>query len=176
MKIFLIGFMGVGKTTIGKKLAAQTKYGFIDSDKYIEQKSGATVSEIFQNKGETAFRELEMSFLQSEIQSNTVVALGGGTPCYKNNMDVINQLGISIYLKMNGAQIANRLKHAKAKRPLIDQFKSDDKKLKEFISDKLKERETFYNRAHIKVDASNFDSMKLKTLIEMIQLFEQSHS
>jgi len=176
MKIFLIGFMGVGKSTLGKRLAAKLGYTFIDSDKFIEDQEEMSVSEIFEKNGEEAFRDLELLFLKSELDDKTVIALGGGTPCYKNNMNFINQLGISVYLDMHEALLTNRLMHAKGKRPLIEAFKNDEHKLKGFIEEKLKERRPFYDQAHIKIDASNFNASKLDALIEMIQSSEQSHS
>ena len=101
MKIFLIGFMGAGKTTVGKKLAKKMNYTFTDTDQIIEKTYKTSISTLFENKGENKFREIERRTLLSINGENQIVSTGGGTPCYLNNMKWIKKNGISIYLKLN---------------------------------------------------------------------------
>jgi shikimate kinase len=102
MLIFLIGFMGSGKTSIGKKLAKKMKYAFLDLDQEIEKQENLSISEIFEIHGEDYFRVLEKKVLVDLTQlSNTVVSCGGGTPCHYNNIELINNAGISIYLQLS---------------------------------------------------------------------------
>ena len=176
MKIFLIGFMGVGKTTIGKRLAAKLNFNFVDSDAAIEKNEGQTITEIFSDKGENYFRTLERSFLETELENNSVVALGGGTPCFQDNMELINKMGITVYLQMPTGLIVNRLKNAKGKRPLIEAVKEDEEQLRKVVEAMLNERFPFYEKASITADASNFNASKMDSLIQLIQLSQQSHS
>lgn len=123
--IVLVGFMGCGKSTLGKKIAKKLNIPFIDSDQEIERLEGISVSEIFALKGEKYFRKLEHDFLLKlkESQSNTaekiVLSCGGGMPCFFDNMQLLNELGASFYVKLSAFELAKRLTLAKTKRPLI---------------------------------------------------------
>jgi shikimate kinase len=146
MIIFLIGFMGSGKSTTGKKLAKRLGYGFLDTDKMIVERFGMSINEIFETLGEGKFRETEASLLgEIVLKKNLVVSTGGGLPCYGNNMDTINRYGISIYLKAGPEELYERLITRKYKRPLIKDL--PDEELRKFIALKLTEREPYYNRA-----------------------------
>jgi|ERR1051326_9169529 shikimate kinase len=146
MKIFLLGYMGSGKSTIGKELAEKLKMDFIDFDTYIETKEKKSVSEIFEKEGEEKFRELEKKHLNEIIKKdNAVISLGGGTPCFNNNIETINKNGISIYLQMSVNALVKRLINAKRKRPLIKEMNEVD--LKFFIATNLEKRISFYNQA-----------------------------
>ncbi len=149
MTIFLLGFMGSGKSTIGKSLAITLGYNFIDLDHYIENQEGRSVSEIFAAKGEDHFRELETRYLKELAlsEANTVLSLGGGTPCFNNNMKLANSLGITVYLQTGNDELYDRLKDQTANRPLLSG--KNEEELKGFITGKVHEREPFYNQSKI---------------------------
>jgi len=151
--LYLIGFMGVGKTTIGKQLAVKHNINFIDTDKEIEKITNNHISEIFQKNGEDYFRQLESITLKTLPKKN-IVACGGGLPIYNNNMKFIKKSGSSIYLKASANElfirISNNLKNKN--RPLIQNKSNED--LKEFIKNKLVEREKFYLMADYTIDTS----------------------
>ena len=158
MIIVLIGYMASGKTSIGKKLASKLNYSFLDLDDYIEEKENLTVSEVFKTKGEIYFRKQEAHYLKALLQSenNTILSVGGGTPCYSGNMDVIlaaNNVKC-IYLKASLPTLANKLLRKKAKRPLISHIETIEE-MTEFIGKHLFERSHFYNQAEIKVSIDN---------------------
>ncbi|OFY35698.1 MAG: hypothetical protein A2W91_14050 [Bacteroidetes bacterium GWF2_38_335] len=161
MKIYLIGFMGSGKTTAGKKLAAHLGYRFIDLDDYIEIKEGNTVKEIFETRGEDYFRKTEAAKLRevTSTDENLVISTGGGTPCHFNNMDFMNSSGKTIYLKADSGSIASRLKNSGEKRPLISGKNHEE--LIEFIENKLAEREVFYSKAEYQISALDLTAIKL---------------
>ena len=160
MKVFLVGFMGSGKTTIGKKLANYLKYDFIDLDKLIESRVGMSIVEYFELHGENAFRDLEKDILQkTEFQENVIIATGGGAPCFGNNMAWMNENGLVAYLSLSPKALASRLENSKTDRPLIRNLKGDE--LEGFISTKLAEREPFYNQSKFVVSASDLTAERL---------------
>ncbi len=147
MRIYLIGFMGCGKSSLGRRLARRLEYPFIDIDNEVERLSGSTIPEIFSSKGEEEFREMEKGVLQSTLDiQKAVIATGGGTPCYSDNMDFMLGNGITVYLKMSPASLSHRLEYARRKRPLIGNMKGE--RLLSFIESKLIEREEYYIRSH----------------------------
>jgi len=154
-RIFLIGYMGCGKTTLGKHLAEQTGFVFLDLDAYIEQKHLKTVAAIFSEMGQDAFREIEREALVEVADfENVVIATGGGAPCFFDNIDVMNNVGLTVYIKMTSAQLAFRLEHSRAgKRPLIAGKTGDE--LRQFIEDGLRQREQFYLQAKLIFDGSD---------------------
>jgi len=146
-RIYLVGFMGAGKTTFGKRLAGKLGYAFFDIDKRFEEKYKTTVDLFFKKYGEEVFRELEYELLQATFDmEKTVISTGGGTPCFFDSMQLINKNGTSIYLQMSPKALYSRLINAKKLRPLVAK-KTDDDLLK-FIEEKLAEREKFYKQAH----------------------------
>ncbi len=148
MKIFLIGFMGAGKTIHGYRLASLLNFNFVDLDNFIEKKYNKTVTEIFSLLGETEFRHIEHVALTELLKKDDiVVSTGGGLPCFNNNMQIISEAGISIYLKMSPLDLAKRLKNTQKKRPLIKNLSNQE--LKNFVDVKLMEREKYYNQADI---------------------------
>jgi shikimate kinase len=152
MLVFLIGFMGSGKTTLGKKVANSIGFNFIDLDNDIIKKTGKSINEIFEEKGEEYFRNIENETLKSYLGlENTIVATGGGAPCYLNNLEIMNMNGITIYLKLPPKVIYTRVANAKNKRPLL-RGKTDDEVMV-FIQEKLNEREPYYSKARYVVDA-----------------------
>jgi len=152
MRIFLVGFMGSGKSSLGRKLAHRLGFSFIDLDKMIEEKEGRSISEIFENKGENSFREIEHECLkQTLLVEDAVISTGGGTPCFFNNMDLINQNGISVYIKFNSGMLASRLSKDKGKRPLLKH--SDNKKdFQDHIEKLLSKREKYYLQSQLILD------------------------
>jgi shikimate kinase len=157
MLIYLIGFMGCGKTTAGKKLAAHLDYNFIDLDKLIESNEGESVPEIFSNKGENAFRELERLALHTTFNlTDTIVATGGGAPCFFDNMEQMNQHGVTVYIDMEPKALAYRVKSSKTPRPLL-QGKTDEQ-LVDHITGILNKRLPFYTQAKYRVDGINLST------------------
>ena len=150
-RIFLIGYMGSGKTTVGQLLAARLGYSFIDMDAYIEEKQIKTVHQIFIELGEPEFRLLEQHCLH-EIAAidHVVISTGGGAPCFFDNIKYMNIHGISIYLKLSPEQLAERLEESHAnKRPLLAGRKGEE--LLRFIREGLTIREPFYSQASYSV-------------------------
>jgi shikimate kinase len=154
-KIFLIGFMGSGKTTLVKKLAKKLDLPFFDLDQEIEKLVSLTINQLFEQYGEAHFRELESKTLEALVLNNDhlVLSLGGGTPCIQNNMDLVNSVGNSIYLKYNARILASRLIGTKSERPLLKNLA--EHQLKEFITKKLDEREHFYKQCKIIIEKNN---------------------
>ena len=151
MVLFLIGFMGCGKSSIGRKLARRLRYGFVDMDADIEQQAGMTVSEVFAQYGEARFRELEREALARYAGlSGTVVATGGGAPCGEGNMEAMNRCGVTVYFKMTPEKLAERLYHGRDKRPLLQG--KDDEQLLAYIRERLPVREKFYGQARLVID------------------------
>jgi len=154
MIIVLMGYMGSGKSTIGIELAKILDYEFIDLDAYIEQKEEMSVSKIFKSKGEIYFRKAEIFHLKTLLSSekNTVLSLGGGTPCYANNVDLIlgQESTISFYLKTSLKELAKRLNPDKENRPLISHL-NDENHLIEFLGKHLFERSGFYSKANFTI-------------------------
>jgi shikimate kinase len=146
--IFLIGYMGAGKTTIGKQIAKRVDWQFVDMDTFIENRYHKKVSTLFAEKGEETFREIEHSVLREISQfENTVISTGGGAPCFFDNMDWMNRTGITVYLKMSVSELARRLTFGKQERPLIKDKNRGE--LIQYIADHLEKRETWYNRASL---------------------------
>jgi shikimate kinase len=164
MKIFLIGFMGCGKTTSGKKLAAALDYPFYDLDHQIVAATGQSIPAYFEQHGEDAFRVLERSTLQQfDYPDDCVISTGGGTPCFFDNMSWMNQHGLTIYINMPAAALAKRLEQGKHKRPLLKDL--DEAGLVDFITDKLQGRLGIYQQAKLIVDGINLNTELLKSAI-----------
>ena len=158
--IFLVGFMGCGKSEIGKDLAKLLHFNFLDLDESVEKKEGMSVTEIFETKGETAFREIESNCLRKVKLENNVVSTGGGTPCFKNNMIWMNENGVTVYLKTEEKLLFDRLKNDTQSRPLLKNLSGIS--LMKFIQIKLGEREKFYLQSQLTFHPQN---ERLKQLI-----------
>ena len=158
MILVLIGYMASGKSSIGRKLAKKLNYNFIDLDDFIEEKEDASVTEIFKLKGEIYFRKKESFYLKKllNIKNNIILSVGGGTPCYGDNMSLIlNAENVeSIYLKATIPTLVKKLIAKKAQRPLIAHIETEEA-MTEFIGKHLFERKTFYNQAEIKITIDN---------------------
>lgn len=145
-RIILIGYMGAGKTTLGKVLARETGLQFFDLDWYIEDRFHAKIPQIFEEKGEEGFRDIERRMLHEVAEfENVVISCGGGTPCFFDNMDYMNQQGETVFLKAEPHVLQAHLMMGKSQRPLI-QGKSPEE-LHAFIKDSLTTREPFYSKA-----------------------------
>ncbi|MDD2526467.1 MAG: shikimate kinase [Lentimicrobiaceae bacterium] len=154
--VFIVGYMGSGKSTVGKKIAAKLGYKFVDMDKLIVDLAGKSIPEIFKGKGEDAFRDLERSVLISLCsRSNTVISTGGGTPCFFDNMKLMNSSGITVFLNMQIHSLADRLKKSKQERPLLPAMPADE--LEQYIGYHLSERISYYNQARLVVKGENAD-------------------
>jgi shikimate kinase len=168
-RIYIIGFMGSGKTTAGKKLASSLKWNFLDLDIEIEHKTGKSINDIFSDYGEEHFRKLEAELLTSIItEKDTIISTGGGTPCYGNNMEFMLKTGLVIYIRMTPGQLKSRLESSSISRPLINNLK--DSELLQFISDRLSEREKYYLRASVIVNGIDLDISALHNKIKTIIL------
>ena len=145
-RIFLIGYMGAGKTTLGKAFARAMELTFIDLDWYIEERFHKTIRELFTERGEDAFRDLERRMLHEVGDfEDVVISVGGGTPCFFDNVDYMNSVGETVFLDVDIRVLFRRLKIAKQQRPLLD-GKSDEE-LVQFIQEALQNRLPFYTRA-----------------------------
>lgn len=154
--IFLIGFMGSGKSTIGKNLAKKLNKEFIDLDDYIVEKKQMTITDIFQQFGEEEFRKLENSALKEIIKNkNQIIATGGGVPCFYDNMEIMNENGTTVFLQLSAEELAKRLANEKAQRPLIAELSNSE--LIDFINKKLNERDKFYNKAKVIINSNSRD-------------------
>ena len=147
-RIFLIGYMGSGKTTVGKRLAKLLSLSFIDLDDYIQNKYRKTIAEIFDEYGEEEFRRIEARALRdvAEIE-NVLISTGGGAPCYFDNMKIMNDTGITVYIEADPEELAARLLASKTVRPLV--AGKSEEELVPFIENHLSQRERYYKNAHI---------------------------
>lgn len=163
-RIFLIGFMGSGKTTLGLKLARRIKYEFIDMDRLIEETAGMTIPGIFNELGEQVFRKWEQDILQELCtREKVVVSTGGGAPCHDQMIGTMNAYGMTVYLKLSPAILKDRLKQSKTERPLIRG--KTDTELLDFITGLLKEREPYYGQAYLVVESLDPDIDQLARMV-----------
>ena len=166
MKYFIVGFMGSGKSFVGKKLSEKLQLDFIDLDHYIEQIENKSISEIFNNQGEDYFRKLELKYFTSILkEENTIISLGGGTPTHNKIMKLITESGTSFYLKCNTKTILKRLVECNKNRPLIKNL--SERNLKIFIEKKLSERSKFYEKANYIV--SNNKEEAINEIINLLR-------
>lgn len=148
IRVFLVGYMGVGKTTIGKLLSVELGVEFIDLDIYIENRYRKSISQLFELKGEDGFRKIEREMLREVATfQNVLISTGGGTPCFFDNMEMMNKHGITVYVKASVEELTARLLASKNVRPLIRD--KSPKELKEFITQHLAQRNVYYSKAKI---------------------------
>lgn len=165
MKIFLIGFMGSGKSYWGRRLSEKLQLPFFDLDEQVEASEGKTINEVFSEKGEEYFRLLEKDTLHilTESHDSFVMATGGGTPCYFNNIDYMNAAGITLWINTPLELIHERLLKEKNHRPLIKEI--DTVQLKGYIQKKFSDRKIYYEQAEVVVEE---DSKSLDKIVEQI--------
>ena len=169
IRIILIGYMGAGKTTVGKALAAELGVPFYDLDWYITMRYRRSVPEIFAERGEEGFRELERRMLHEAAEfENIVLSCGGGTPCFFDNMEYMNSLADTVYLKATPDVLAMHLRMGKGKRPLLEGKSPEE--LEAYIQESLAGREKFYNQAKFTLDVSLLDSsVKIQESVRLIR-------
>jgi shikimate kinase len=173
MKIFLIGLMGCGKSYLGKLLAEKLGFAFVDLDSLIQSKEQATIPQIFENQGETYFRKIESECLHDLRKwSELVVATGGGAPCFHDNMDWMNENGVTIYLDTDIDVLITRLLPETDKRPLL-RGKSESE-LHDFLENMLAQRVAFYNRAFIKIHQKGNEQDIIFEVLEKILIYRMS--
>jgi len=146
MKIYLVGYMASGKSKLGKELSGMTGLSFIDLDEVFEVRYRIGIVDFFDKYGDTVFRQIEHQLLlETEFLDDTIIATGGGTPCSEENIRFIKKHGVSIYIRMDVADLANRLKSVKRKRPLLKNVSVEE--LEQFIGNQMEEREPYYLQA-----------------------------
>ena len=169
IRIFLTGYMGAGKTTLGKAFARKLNLPFVDLDWYMEERFHKTVGELFVERGEAGFRELEKNMLH-EVGAfeDVVISTGGGAPCFFDNMDFMNRNGKTVFLNVHPDVLFRRLRVAKQQRPIL-QGKQDDE-LKEFIIRALEKRTHFYSQAQYVFNADELeDRSQIEKSVEKLQ-------
>ncbi len=173
-RIILIGYMGAGKTTVGKALAKDLGLEFYDLDWYIENRRRKKVPQIFAEMGEEGFRKIEHNMLHEVAEfEDVVISCGGGTPCFYDNMDYINQQAQVVYLKCTPEVLQGHLLMGKTERPLL-KGKSPDE-LIAFIKEQLNAREPYYNKARYQLDVSLMDNYdKIKVTVDKLKELLQS--
>ena len=167
--IIIIGYMGAGKTTVGKALAKELGVMFYDLDWYIESRMRKTVKQIFEEMGEERFRHIEHNMLHEVAEfENVVVSCGGGTPCFYDNMDYMNQAGETIYLKASPETLHAHLKMGKGVRPLL--LNKTPEEVDVFIREQLQQREPFYEKAKHIIDVNVMDNFdKINNTVQQIR-------
>jgi len=164
VNIYLIGFMGSGKSTAGKGIAALLRWRFTDLDKLVEQNEGITVAEIFAVRGEELFRRAETEALKRVSgRKRTVVACGGGTPCSEANMALMKSTGVTVYLRLPVEALVSRLSGSRTHRPLLDNAGPEE--LAERVSDLMEKRGMWYEQADLILDTENMDEEEMTTII-----------
>ena len=155
--IFLIGYMAAGKTTLGRRAAELLQVEFIDLDAYIEARYRKRVADLFAERGEAGFRDIERRMLHEVAEfDNVLVATGGGTPCFFDNMDYMRTRGVTVYLSASVPTLCRRLLRARVKRPLVMGKSAEE--LGDYIAQMLKQRETYYLQADHTFDAEQYES------------------
>jgi shikimate kinase len=161
----MIGFMGSGKTTLGKRLAAKLSYQFIDLDKLIEAETRSSITEYFAKFGEEPFRELESRILkETDYPEDSVIATGGGAPCFFDNIQWMNKNGTTVYLSLSPKSLASRLESATEQRPVLRNLKGEA--LENFIAEKLDSRKSFYEQAKLRIKGADQTPERLVALLK----------
>lgn len=166
MRVFLIGFMGSGKSHWGRLLSSEISLPYYDLDQLIETSAGMPISKIFEQKGEEHFRKLEHEMLEKTIEDNEelILSCGGGTPCFFNNIDLMKAKGKVLWLNTALPVLVERLKKEKQKRPLISEV--SDEELTQFIFKKMNDRRIYYEQAHQTIRE---DEATLETLLKALK-------
>lgn len=169
IRIILIGYMGAGKTTVGKALAQELNMPFYDLDWYIEERFRRTIPQLFAERGEDGFRELEKRVLHEVAEfEDIIISSGGGTPCFFDNIDYMNRQAQTIYLKASPEVLFQHLKMGKVERPLLKD--KTDEELQQYIRSSLAQRESFYNKAHYTLDVSLLENYeKIKDSVRLLR-------
>ena len=168
-RIILIGYMGAGKTTVGKALSQALGLPFYDLDWYIEERHRRTIAQIFAEKGEKGFRDIERNILHEVAEfEDVVISCGGGTPCFFDNMEYMNRQAQTVYLKASPDILFRHLKMGKVELPLLKDKTEDE--MKQYIRDSLSTREPFYSQARYTLDVTLLDNYdKIKDTVRMLR-------
>lgn len=167
-RFFLVGFMGSGKSTLGRDLALRLSFEFLDLDEWIEQQSGKSITDLFSIHGEAGFRTLESTTLRElKVRNRLIVSCGGGTPCHDNNMEWMNENGTTIFLNTPVEVLFQRLEKQKSHRPLI--AKMNSKRLKSFIETRLAERMPYYAQARIELVSILSPETAVQSLVHVME-------
>ncbi len=164
MRVYLIGYMGCGKSRLGRLLSEHMGVQFVDMDDYIEERNCKTVPQIFADHGEDGFRERERKALEELAEfTDIVIATGGGAPCFFDNIDLMNKTGKTVFLNIDPAILADRLMNSKTERPLIKGKSREE--LVAFIDETLKKRKQFYSQAQFEITEPDFSLDRLQEMI-----------
>lgn len=168
-RIIIIGYMGSGKTTVGKALSKELGMPFYDLDWYIESRMRKTVKQIFDERGEDGFRKIEHNMLHEVAEfENVIISCGGGTPCFFDNIDYMNQQGETVYLKATPDVLYGHLKMGKTVRPLL--LNKTQEEVQAFIREQLEKRSPFYSKAKYTLDVSLMDNYeKIKISVQKLR-------
>lgn len=169
IRVILIGYMGAGKTTVGKALANELGLTFYDLDWYIEDRYHRTVAQLFAERGEEGFRKVEQQMLHEVAEfENVIISCGGGTPCFFNNMEYMNEQAQTVYLKATPDVLYRHLKMSKAERPLLKN--KTEEELKEYIKESLAQRQNFYEKAKYIFDVELLENQtKIKDSVRLLR-------
>ena len=169
VRIIIIGYMGAGKTTVGKSLSKKLGIPFYDLDWYIESRMRKTVSQIFAERGEEGFRRIEYNMLHEVAEfEDVIISCGGGTPCFFDNMDYLNSMGETVYLKATPEVLYKHLKMGKVERPLLKNKTPEE--MQSFIREQLEIREPYYNKAKHTLDVNLLDTYeKIRISVDRIR-------
>ena len=173
-RIIIIGYMGAGKTTVGRALAKETGMQFYDLDWYIEARMHKTVPQLFAERGEDGFRRVESNMLHEAAEfEDVIISSGGGTPCFFDNMEYMNAQGDTVYLKASPDVLCAHLKMGKVKRPLLEG--KNEEELSSFVASQLEQREPYYMKAKHVLDVNLLDNYEkvhnsVERLREMLSL------
>ena len=169
IRIFIVGYMGAGKTTVGKSLALRLNLNYIDTDHFIENRYRKKIGEIFAAEGEERFREIEhRALLEVSAFEDIVISTGGGLPCFNDNMTIMNNTGITIYLEVPEEELAKRLEMSKNVRPVLK--KRTGSELIAFIKENLTVRKPFYEQAKIRFQSGvNYTKKDIETLAKKVE-------
>ncbi len=158
--------MGAGKSTLGKKMAKNLDFTFLDADREIEKQTGKKIATLFEENGEIGFRKIETEWLINLTPNEpAIIALGGGMPCFNNNLSIIHQKGVSVYLKRSPHTLVDRLLNSKNNRPLIEKIKGDEKKLLHLVQDMLTKREDCYMQANFIMRNHSFSPAQINAIL-----------
>ncbi|MEL7529984.1 MAG: shikimate kinase [Bacteroidota bacterium] len=167
MRIYLIGFMTAGKTTLGRAFTEQSGWTFVDIDEALIEREGKSIAEIFAEDGEEHFRLVEREALEataSQYREKVVFATGGGLPCFYDNIERINQLGTSVYLQLPAEELLRRIRKDRADRPLVRDKTAEE--LESFVRNLLAKRQAFYQQAHHTLTQSQQTKEALEALFD----------
>ncbi|MCB0762680.1 MAG: shikimate kinase [Flavobacteriales bacterium] len=173
MRIFLVGYMAAGKTSVGKRLSTSLGMAFEDLDSYIEATEECTINDIFKREGEAGFRGIERRCLRQliETQDQVIVATGGGTPCFYDNLAYMKECGLVVYLKHDVSSLVFRLRNDSAARPLIAEL--SEQELEHFVHHHLEERREYYEDADLIINAMGMSDRKIENLADEIARYSR---